>query len=64
MPTAHDHFGPEAHRDARLPADVATRMRALDRAMTAAGFEGLPTEWWHYAAADASRYPLRDEPFR
>jgi beta-N-acetylhexosaminidase/D-alanyl-D-alanine dipeptidase len=64
MPTAHDHFGPEAHRDHELPADVATRMRALDRAMTDAGFEGLPTEWWHYAASDASRYPLRDEPLR
>ena len=64
MPTAHDHFGPEAHRDHTLPADVAARMRALDRAMTDAGFEGLPTEWWHYAAAGASRYPLRDDPLR
>ena len=62
MPTAHDHFGPEAHRDHRLTGDVRDRMRALDRAMTGAGFEGLPTEWWHYAAADAARYPLRDQP--
>jgi beta-N-acetylhexosaminidase/D-alanyl-D-alanine dipeptidase len=62
MPTAHDHFGPEAHRDHPLPADVAARMRVLDHAMTHAGFEGLATEWWHYAADDAWRYPLRDEP--
>lgn len=63
MPTAHDHFGPEAHRD-HAPADraVAARLRTLDAAMTAAGFDGLPTEWWHYAVRDPWRYPLRDAP--
>jgi beta-N-acetylhexosaminidase/D-alanyl-D-alanine dipeptidase len=62
MPTAHDHFGPQAHRDHRVTGEVAARMRALDGAMTRAGFEGLPTEWWHYAAEDASELPLRDDP--
>lgn len=63
MPTEHDHFGPAAHRNHRV-ADPAVRARAaaLERAMTAAGFVGLPTEWWHYDAADGARYSLLDEP--
>jgi len=63
MPTAHDDFSERAHRDHAIadPA-VRARMDALDRAMTGAGFEGLPTEWWHYAAPDAEQYPLLDEP--
>jgi D-alanyl-D-alanine dipeptidase len=62
MPTAHDHFGREAHRGAKIadPA-VKKRYRALDAAMTAAGFEGLPTEWWHYGIV-SGRYPLLDVP--
>jgi D-alanyl-D-alanine dipeptidase len=63
MPTAHDDFSERAHRGATI-ADPAIdeRMRALDAAMTGAGFEGLPTEWWHYAAPGSSAYPLLDEP--
>jgi D-alanyl-D-alanine dipeptidase len=30
--------------------------------MLAAGFVGMPTEWWHYDAPDWQSYPLSDEP--
>ena len=30
--------------------------------MTRHGFIGLPTEWWHFDAADWPTYPLSDEP--
>ena len=25
-------------------------------------FAGMPTEWWHFDDADATRYPLADDP--
>jgi zinc D-Ala-D-Ala dipeptidase len=63
MPTAHDDFSERAHRDAPIAdSAVKVRMEVLDAAMTGAGFEGLPTEWWHYAAPGSSAYPLLDEP--
>ena len=63
MPTAHDDFSVRAHRDQPSPdPEIRARMDALDRAMTDAGFVGLPTEWWHYAAPDAEQFPLLDEP--
>jgi zinc D-Ala-D-Ala dipeptidase len=63
MPTEHDHFGREAHRDHPIAdPQVRARVAALDRAMTRARFVGLATEWWHYAAAGAGRYPIRDDP--
>ena len=63
LPTPHDDFTPRAHRDAMdLPAEaIATRER-LERAMVAAGWIPLPTEWWHFDAPDWERYPLRDDP--
>ena len=63
LPTPHDDFTPLAHRDAMdLPAEaIATRER-LERAMVAAGWIPLPTEWWHFDAPDWERYPLRDDP--
>lgn len=63
MPTAHDFFGPAAHRDhlAKDP-DVRARMALLDQAMTDAGFEGIPTEWWHYGLRGAGGWPLLDVP--
>ena len=59
MPTDHDDFG--AGRTAIIRRPIRTsgaRAAALDRAMTAARFDGLATEWWHYAAAGATAYPL------
>ncbi len=31
--------------------------------MESVGFKKNPMEWWHYDLPDASKYPLRDEPF-
>jgi len=66
MPTDHDAFGARAGADAveGVPA-VARRNRDLLRsAMEAEGFAVNRTEWWHYAAREASRLPVLDEPLR
>jgi D-alanyl-D-alanine dipeptidase len=63
LPTAHDDFTPRAHRDATdLPPEAIENRERLERAMTAAGWIPLPTEWWHFDAPDWERYPLRDAP--
>jgi zinc D-Ala-D-Ala dipeptidase len=64
MPTDHDDFTRAAHRRRPKDPDIRARMKALDDAMTGAGFDGLPTEWWHYDAPEGSRLPLRDDPLR
>jgi D-alanyl-D-alanine dipeptidase len=65
MPTDHDDFSKRAHRGRRAKdPDVRARMEVLDAAMTAAGFVGIPSEWWHYDAPEGSRLPLRDDPLR
>lgn len=38
------------------------RRRALEQAMTDAGFVALPTEWWHFDAPEFASYPVSDEP--
>ena len=62
LPTQFDEFSEAAHRDHALAGDRGAEARELDRAMTAAGFIGLPTEWWHYDAPEAADYPLSDAP--
>jgi D-alanyl-D-alanine dipeptidase len=62
LPTAFDDFTEAAHRDHALEGERGVEARRLEAAMTAAGFVGLPTEWWHFDAPDASSYPLADEP--
>jgi len=64
MPTDHDVVGPRAHRGARRGVSRRARRNAalLDRAMRRAGFRPLRTEWWHFSAPEAKRYPLSDKP--
>ena len=64
MPTDFDEFSPRAHHGA--PASPAARQNRelLRQEMTRAGFLTLGTEWWHYDAPDALRYPLLDVAFR
>lgn len=62
LPTKFDEFSEAAHRDHALKGDAGAEARTLETAMTAAGFVGMPTEWWHYDAPDAARYPLSDDP--
>ena len=56
MGTEFDLFDPRSHTDAPdiTPQQRINRERLVD-AMTRAGFENLPVEWWHYT--------LRDEPY-
>ena len=65
MPTSYDDFSPRAHRDNHaLPRTVRANRALLDRAMTEAGFVGLPTEWWHFDATDWERYEILDVPLQ
>lgn len=62
LPTAFDDFSAAAHRDAALSGHRGVEARRLAAAMAEAGFIGMPTEWWHFDAPDASRFPLSDAP--
>lgn len=65
MPTGFDDFSARAHRDyADLPADAVANRARLERLMTAAGFTGLPTEWWHFDADGWERYEVLDLPLQ
>lgn len=59
MGTPYDFFGKEAHTDnTNLPAAVLENRRLLKQAMTAQGFSGIRTEWWHFSINDSA--PLSD----
>lgn len=63
MPTGYDDFSERAHRDYAGASPEAGRNRALlESAMRRRGFEGLPTEWWHFDAAGWRGYGLLDVP--
>ena len=61
LPTKYDDFSDAAHRVNALEGDAGAEARRLERAMKAAGFVGMPTEWWHFDAPDAAKFPLSDE---
>ncbi|MCH7814205.1 MAG: C39 family peptidase, partial [Planctomycetes bacterium] len=63
MPTGYDDFTPAAHRDYTGGSELSRRNRGLlEAAMTAEGFTGIATEWWHFDAPGWDRYPLADVP--
>ena len=63
MPSAYDEFSERAHRDFAGGTDVERANRALlQDVMQRHGFVGLPTEWWHFDAAEWQTYPIADEP--
>ena len=62
MPTKFDEFTRAAHRRRALAGRRGAEARRLSRAMTAAGFVPMPTEWWHFDAPDFAKYALSDEP--
>jgi D-alanyl-D-alanine dipeptidase len=62
LPTKFDDFSEAAHRDHALAGDAGAEARRLEKAMVGAGFQPLPTEWWHFDAPDSAKYPLSDEP--
>ena len=62
MPTDFDDFSPRAHHGAAAPKAAEKNRKILRDAMLAVGFVPLSTEWWHYDAPDASRFPILDIP--
>ncbi|MEO6951820.1 MAG: M15 family metallopeptidase [Polyangia bacterium] len=61
MPTAWDDATDKAHRGyTQLPRAALEHRARLEAAMTADGFVGLPTEWWHFDTSDWARYPQLD----
>jgi zinc D-Ala-D-Ala dipeptidase len=67
MPSAYDEFDERAHRDYTGGTDPQAKEARANRAlleevMQRHGFVGLPTEWWHFDAAEWQTYPIADEP--
>ncbi len=62
LPTKFDDFSKAAHRNRALVGAKGAEARRLAKAMRAAGFTEMPTEWWHFDAPDSTRYALSDEP--
>lgn len=60
MPTDFDDFSPSARSDATGPAAAVLHREMLRRAMLAAGFLGIKSEWWHFVDPFWRAYPLSD----
>ena len=59
MGTGYDCFDPLSHPfNARVTGKQRANRLTLRRAMVAAGFKGLETEWWHFTLRD-ERFPER-----
>jgi len=65
MPTPFDDFTEKASRSYK-GGDPAARANAkkLEAAMAAAGFEPMPSEWWHFDGPGWQGYDLLDLPIR
>jgi zinc D-Ala-D-Ala dipeptidase len=60
MGTPYDFFGPEAHSDnLSLPAKVLSNRQLLRETLSAVGFKGIRTEWWHFSF-QGKEWPLSD----
>ena len=63
-PTPYDDFTDKASRSYTGAGKEATEnSKLLESIMTAAGFVGLPTEWWHYDYSGWEKAPVLDQPF-
>jgi D-alanyl-D-alanine dipeptidase len=61
MPSPFDSFTETAHRDStNAPPEAIANRELLERVMVENGFEGLPTEWWHFDDRNWRRYGLLD----
>jgi D-alanyl-D-alanine dipeptidase len=59
MGTGYDCFDPLSHPfNARVKGKQRANRMTLRKAMLAAGFKGLETEWWHFTLRD-ERFPER-----
>lgn len=62
MGTAYDDFTERAHADyPHLPEAVLANRRLLRAIMDRAGFDVLPTEWWHYDLRGWERFGILNE---
>jgi zinc D-Ala-D-Ala dipeptidase len=62
LPTKFDEFTKAAHRKNALRGKPGLEARRLSDAMGAAGFQPMPTEWWHFDAPESAKYALADDP--
>jgi D-alanyl-D-alanine dipeptidase len=61
MPTGFDDFSKRAAPDYPDVSPVARKNRKiLIDVMTAEGFKGISSEWWHYDAPGYLKYPILD----
>lgn len=61
MPSAFDDFSEKAHRDYMGASLEATQNRDfLQEVMERHGFQGLPSEWWHFDLEGWGDYPPLD----
>lgn len=67
MGTAFDAMEPKSHQFySDLPPQVQRNRLLLLGIMLSAGFEAIPTEWWHYELPNAEDFPLiqeHEQPF-
>lgn len=58
MPSSFDCFDERAHRSYQggTPEETASREK-LQKVMEKHGFEGLPSEWWHFDLIGWERFP-------
>ncbi len=64
MPTRFDDFTPRAARDYNdLPENVLKNRATLENAMKKAGFQPLPSEWWHFDDNEWQSFELLDIGF-
>lgn len=62
MGTGFDAPVVQSHHDRDDVSEAAIQNRILlRRGMEAAGFQALPTEWWHYALPNRADFPLIDD---
>ena len=59
MGTDFDCMGEKAHWDAAVDDDAKENRKTLCKIMRGAGFETIPTEWWHWELP--GNWPLLDE---
>ncbi len=65
MPTKFDDFSEKAGRKYMGASKEGIKNREiLEKAMMTQGFEGLPTEWWHFDAPGWEKYPVSDFPLK
>lgn len=61
MPSAFDDFSEKAHANYQgATAEEMANRDLLRTVMEKHGFEGVPTEWWHFDLAGWENYPVID----